>query len=86
MYESGKAASPKSSTRSAAGKGRTRREHHERGNGRTNLLQSFTNLSGGCSNVTANIVLAGTGYTTTNYLDVGVVTNATTRYYRLVLP
>src|SRR5207302_2588180 len=46
------------------------------GGGRTIVLQTATDLGGSWSNVSPNIVLAGSGDTITNYLDVGAVTNA----------
>jgi hypothetical protein len=55
------------------------------GGGRTNVLQATTNLGGGWSNVSPNIVLAGSGDSTTNYLDVGAVTNTLPRFYRVRL-
>ncbi|MGH7952320.1 MAG: FecR family protein, partial [Limisphaerales bacterium] len=55
------------------------------GGGRTNVLQATTNLGGSWSNVSANIVLAGSGDSVTNYLDLGGVTNAPARFYRVQL-
>jgi hypothetical protein len=55
------------------------------GGGRTNVLQATTNLGGSWSNVSPNIILAGSGDSTTNYLDVGAVTNASARFYRVQL-
>ncbi len=55
------------------------------GGGRTKLLQTTANLGGTWSNVSPDIVLAGSGDVTTNYLDVGAVTNAPARYYRVLL-
>jgi hypothetical protein len=55
------------------------------GGGRTNVLQTTTNLGGTWSNVSPNIVLAGSGDNVTNYLDVGAVTNTPARFYRVLL-
>jgi len=55
------------------------------GGGRTNVLQTTTNLVGSWSNVSPNIVLAGDGDSITNYLDAGAVTNASARFYRVRL-
>ena len=55
------------------------------GGGRTNVLQATTNLGGSWFNASPNIVLAGSGDCVTNYLDVGAVTNATARFYRVLL-
>ncbi len=55
------------------------------GGGRTNVLQTTTNLGESWSNVSPNIVLAGDGDSVTNYLDVGAVTNGPSRFYRVLL-
>lgn len=55
------------------------------GGGRTNVVQVATDLAGGYSNVSPDIVLAGSGVVTTNYLDAGATTNGSSRYYRLRL-
>ncbi len=55
------------------------------GGGRTNVLQTTTNLGGSWFNVSPNIILAGDGDSITNYLDVGAVTNASARFYRVRL-
>ncbi|HEY5296636.1 MAG TPA: hypothetical protein VIK59_01795, partial [Verrucomicrobiae bacterium] len=55
------------------------------GGGRTNVLQTTTNLVGSWSNVSPNIVLAGDGDSITNYLDAGAVTNTPARFYRVQL-
>jgi hypothetical protein len=55
------------------------------GGGRTNVLQTSTNFGGSWSNVSPNIVLAGSGDSVTNYLDVGAVTNVPARFYRAQL-
>jgi hypothetical protein len=48
-------------------------------------MQATINLGGSWFNVSPNIVLVGNGDSVTNYLDVGAVTNATTRFYRVLL-
>jgi hypothetical protein len=53
--------------------------------GRTNAVQSATDLAGGYTNVSLSIFLPGTGDTTTNYLDVGAATNGAGRFYRIKL-
>ena len=55
------------------------------GGGRTNVLQTTTNLGGTWSNISPNIVLAGDSDSVTNYLDVGGFTNAPARFYRVLL-
>ena len=55
------------------------------GGGRTNVLQATTNLGGSWSNISPNIVLAGSGDNVANYLDVGAVTNTLARFYRVLL-
>jgi hypothetical protein len=53
--------------------------------GRTNVVQSASDLSGTYANIGPNIVISGTGDTATNYLDTGAATNATARFYRIRL-
>ncbi len=53
--------------------------------GHTNVVQSATDLAGGYSNVSPNIILPSNGDVTTNYLDTGAATNASSRYYRVRL-
>ncbi len=55
------------------------------GGGRTNVLQATTNLSGPWLNISSNIVLLGTDDVTTNFLDLGGVTNASAKFYRVQL-
>jgi hypothetical protein len=55
------------------------------GGGRTNVVQSATDLTGSYTNVSPNIILPGTGDVTTNYLDAGAATNAANRFYRIRL-
>jgi hypothetical protein len=55
--------------------------------GRTNVVQTSSGNSGGSfTNFTDHspiIVPAGGDFTTTNYLDVGAVTNSPARFYRI---
>ncbi len=53
--------------------------------GRTNVLQSASDLAGSYSNDSPNIVLPGSGDTFTNYLDAGAATNDPARFYRIML-
>jgi alpha-galactosidase len=53
--------------------------------GRTNVLQSITGLGGSYTNVSPDIILPGSGDTTTNYPDTGAATNAANRFYRVRL-
>jgi hypothetical protein len=55
------------------------------GGGRTNVVQSATDLTGSYTNVSPNIILPGTGDVTTNYLDAGAATDAANRFYRIRL-
>jgi hypothetical protein len=55
------------------------------GAGKTNVLQASPNVAGTFSNISPNIVLAGSGDSTTNCLDVGGATNIPGRYYRVRL-
>jgi T5SS/PEP-CTERM-associated repeat protein len=55
------------------------------GGGRTNVVQSTADLTGSYTNVSPNIILTGNGDATTNYLDTGATTNATSRFYRIRL-
>ena len=62
------------------------------GAGRTNIVQSATDLTplragqaGSYTNVSPNILLPGSGDVTTNYLDAGGATNAASRFYRIRL-
>src|SRR4029077_14853057 len=41
------------------------------GGGRTNVVQGASDLAGGYTNVSPNIILPGSGDVTTNYLDAG---------------
>lgn len=53
------------------------------GGGRTNVLQAASNVAGIYSNVSAGIILPGSGDTTTNYLDSGGATNVPAWFYRV---
>jgi len=55
------------------------------GGGRTNVLQYTTNLGGSWFNINTNIVLSEYGDVTTNYLDIGSITNGPARFYRVQL-
>ena len=55
------------------------------GGGRTNVLQATTNLGGSWFDFSPIIVLADSGDSVTNYLDVGAVTNTPARFYRVLL-
>jgi len=55
------------------------------GGGRTNVLQATTHLGGDWYNISPTMVLAGSGDSVTNYLDVGAVTNTPARFYRVQL-
>jgi len=53
--------------------------------GRTNAVQAASNLSGTFSNISPNIIITGSGDTTTNYLDPGAATNWPSLFYRIRL-
>lgn len=53
--------------------------------GHTNVVQAAPDISGSFSDVSSNIVITGTSDTTTNYLDLGAVTNSPGRFYRIRL-
>ena len=55
------------------------------GGGRTNAVQSSPNLGGVYTNISGNIVLSGSGDSTTNYLDSGGATNSPLQFYRIQL-
>lgn len=55
------------------------------GGGRTNAVQSATDLTMGFSDISTGIILSGTGDVVTNYLDLGGVTNNPNQYYRIRL-
>ena len=55
------------------------------GGSHTNVVQSATDLAGGYTNVSPDIVLPGSGDVMTNYLDSGAVTNAAAHFYRIRL-
>jgi uncharacterized repeat protein (TIGR03803 family) len=58
--------------------------------GKTNYVQAGGDANGGYTNnfndISAGIVVPGFGPVTTNYSDMGAVTNAKGRYYRIRLP
>jgi len=51
--------------------------------GCTNLLEAALDLAGTYTNASPNIIIAGSGETITNYLDIGSATNGPTRFYRV---
>lgn len=53
--------------------------------GKTNAVQAASNLAGSYSDVSSNIIITGSSDTTTNYLDIGAVTNSPARFYRVRL-
>jgi hypothetical protein len=53
------------------------------GSGSTNVLQAATNVAGTFSNASSNILIPNSG--TTNYLDLGALTNWPFRFYRVQL-
>ena len=53
--------------------------------GHTNAVQATSNPGGSYSDISANIVVAGSGDTTTNYLDISATTNFPARFYRVRL-
>jgi hypothetical protein len=55
------------------------------GGGRTNVVQSVTDLPGRYTNVRLNIALTGNGDVTTSYLNAGAPTNFSSRFYRIRL-
>jgi hypothetical protein len=70
---------------SAVAEGKDLRVIWNCGAGRTNVLQTTTNLGGSWFDVSTNILLAGSGDSPTNYLDVGALTNPPVRFYRVRL-
>ena len=53
--------------------------------GLTNAVESTSDPGGTYSNISGNIIIPGTGLTTTNYLDPGAATNTPANYYRVRL-
>ena len=51
--------------------------------GTTNFIQARTNVVDAFSDLSSEIVLDGSGRVTNSYLDVGALTNAPARYYRV---
>ena len=53
--------------------------------GMTNAVESAPGPGGSYTNISGNIIISGSGLTTTNYLDPGAVTNTPLQYYRIHL-
>ena len=53
--------------------------------GHTNAVQAALNLGASYSDISSNVLITGSGDTTTNYLDLGGATNAASRFYRVRL-
>ena len=53
--------------------------------GRTNAVQAAASSGGSYSNVSPDLIMFGSGDTTTNYLDIGAGTNTPSRFYRVRL-
>lgn len=53
--------------------------------GRTNVVQSADSVTGGYTNISPDILVAGSGDTTTNFVDTGGATNSSARLYRIRL-
>ncbi|HUJ10249.1 MAG TPA: NPCBM/NEW2 domain-containing protein [Verrucomicrobiae bacterium] len=53
--------------------------------GRTNMVQAASAISSDYSNASSNIIIAGSGDTSTNFLDTGAATNLPGRFYRVRL-
>jgi len=53
--------------------------------GLTNAVESETDLAGTWSNISGNVIITGSGVTTTNYLDAGAATNTPANYYHIRL-
>jgi titin len=51
--------------------------------GATDTVQAAGSLSGIYSNISAALPISGSGNTTTDYLDAGALTNASSRFYRI---
>ena len=54
--------------------------------GRTNALQAAPDPGGSFADISSNIILTGDGDLTTNFLDVGVATNASRSYRVRLVP
>ncbi len=55
------------------------------GSGRTNAVQSASDLIIGYSDISSNIILTGVGVVSTNFCDVGAATNTPAYFYRVRL-
>ena len=53
--------------------------------GITNVVQAAASLDGSYTNISPDIVIPGDNDVTTNYFDVGILTNAPARFYRIKL-
>ena len=53
--------------------------------GLTNAVESAPDPGGSYSKISGNVIITGSGLTTTNYLDSGTVTNAPVQFYRIRL-
>jgi hypothetical protein len=53
--------------------------------GKTNVVQAAAIMGGDFTNISPNLIILGTGDTTTNWLDPGAVTNWPARFYRILL-
>jgi hypothetical protein len=53
--------------------------------GRTNVVQSASDMAGSYSNVSPNIILPGSDDVTTNWTDTGGATNSASRFYKIRL-
>ena len=53
--------------------------------GLTNAVEATPDLGGSYSNISGNVIITGSGVTTTNFLDAGGATNIPARYYRVRL-
>lgn len=53
--------------------------------GTTNVVEATTQPTGNFTPVSPRMILSGSGNVTTNYLDVGALTNSSSRFYRIRL-
>jgi hypothetical protein len=53
--------------------------------GLTNAVETASDPGGSYSNISGNIIITGSGVTTTNYFDAGAITNAPLQFYRIRL-
>jgi len=53
--------------------------------GKTNVVQATPNLLGVYFDISSNLIINGTGATTTNFRDLGAATNFPSRFYRVRL-